>query len=91
MSIVISLFEIKSWAAKEIISFVLQIWVLGVKTQKFIMPDFDPRVIDDSVNLFEPPTTKVPKFKTEVSGQVLCKWWEDGKIEIRTSLKFWES
>ncbi|XP_042876293.1 uncharacterized protein F21D5.5-like [Penaeus japonicus] len=39
---------------------------LGVKTQKFIMPDFDPRVIDDSVNLFEPPTTKVPKFKTEV-------------------------
>lgn len=39
---------------------------LGVKTQKFNMPEFDPRTIDDSVKLFDPPTTKVPKFKTEV-------------------------
>ncbi|XP_064116042.1 uncharacterized protein F21D5.5-like isoform X1 [Macrobrachium nipponense] len=39
---------------------------LGVKTQKFNMPEFDPRTVSDSVSLFDPPSTKVPKHELEV-------------------------
>nr|XP_045608307.1 uncharacterized protein F21D5.5-like [Procambarus clarkii] len=39
---------------------------LGAKTQTFNMPDFDPRAVDDSLPLFDPPSTKVPKHKIEV-------------------------
>ncbi|XP_068243727.1 bifunctional polynucleotide phosphatase/kinase-like, partial [Palaemon carinicauda] len=39
---------------------------LGVKTQKFNMPEFDPRNVNDSLPLFDPPSTKVPKHKVEV-------------------------
>ncbi|XP_053642699.1 uncharacterized protein F21D5.5 [Cherax quadricarinatus] len=39
---------------------------LGVKTQKYNMPEFDPRAVDESVSLFDPPSTKVPKHNLEV-------------------------
>ncbi|XP_071529360.1 uncharacterized protein F21D5.5 isoform X1 [Panulirus ornatus] len=39
---------------------------LGTKAQTFNMPEFDPRAVDDSLPLFEPPSTKVPKHKVEV-------------------------
>ncbi|KAG7154645.1 Polynucleotide kinase 3 phosphatase and FHA domain-containing protein [Homarus americanus] len=39
---------------------------LGCQTQKFNMPEFDPRACDDSLPLFDPPSTRVPKHKLEV-------------------------
>ncbi|KAK3851702.1 hypothetical protein Pcinc_041666 [Petrolisthes cinctipes] len=42
---------------------------LGYKTQAFEMPEFDPRDVDDSLPMFDPSSTKVPKHKVEV---VVC-------------------
>lgn len=40
---------------------------MGKKTHVFNMPEFDPRNVSDSVPLFDPPSTKVPKHKVEVA------------------------
>lgn len=39
----------------------------GHKTAPFKMPDFLPKEIDTSAPLYNPSSTKVPKFSLEVS------------------------
>ncbi|KAK7072515.1 hypothetical protein SK128_018821 [Halocaridina rubra] len=40
---------------------------LGIKTEQFILPEFDPRKVDNSKPLFEPSSAQVPKHKVEVA------------------------
>ena len=40
------------------------------------MPEFDPRQVDASLPLYDPPTSQVPKHKLEVRENIVCTWYK---------------